>query len=64
MEESKFKSLKPKIKLRELRAIQKGEISFKKSLGQSSTKKGSFPETNERDQKKAIFYELLFKKKE
>ena len=33
MEDSKLKTLKPKTKLRELKAIQKGEQSFKKTLG-------------------------------
>lgn len=33
MEDQILKTLKPKIKLRELKAIQKGELSFKKTLG-------------------------------
>jgi hypothetical protein len=50
--DNKIKNLQPKIKLRELRAIQKGELLFNKSLGRQQEKLGINTADQDRELKK------------
>ncbi|CDW75231.1 UNKNOWN [Stylonychia lemnae] len=67
MEERKLKTLQPKIKLRELKSIQKGEIMFHKTLGSKPNTK-SIPSSqlsvNDRDMKKILQLERMFERNE
>lgn len=59
--ENKIKSLKPKIKLRELRAIQKDEKVFKESTERGVHGNNDF---GDRELKKIMQLEEIFNKKE
>ena len=71
-EDPNLKNLKPKIKLRELKAIQKGQKSFNHTLDRMQTykdapptsKTGGAPMILDREMKKVIELERLFQKRE